>query len=100
MEKERLLTASWDIAAGDTQRYNAHIIIRAMDQVSAIAVLSMATADMKLPITGINGHNDKASGDAIVEVTVSLADVSAVDMLIKKLLSDKRIYDVHRASSL
>ena len=100
VDKERLLAAEWDIAIGDTQRYNAHIVIRAMDQVSAISVLSNVTSEMKLPITGLNGHNDKASGDAILEVTVSLADVSAVDTLFKKLLSDKRVYEVRRATSV
>lgn len=98
-DKERLLSAEWDIAAGDTQRYNAHIVLRAVDQGAAISVLSLATAEMKLSISAINGRIDK-NGDAVLEASISLTDVSAVDTLIKKLCADKRIYDVHRATSL
>ena len=31
---------------------------------------------------------------------VSLSDISEVDMLIKKMQADKRIYEVHRITSL
>ena len=54
---------------------------------------------MKLSITAVNGRIDK-NNDAILEASISLADVSEVDMLVKKMLSDKRIYDVHRITSL
>ena len=99
VDTDRLMVAEWDIAAGETHRYNAHIVIRATDQCAAISVLSNVTAEMKLSITGIHGRNDK-NGDAIVETTISLADVSAVNTLFKKMMSDKRIYDVRRATSL
>jgi len=99
IHKERILPAAWDVSVSQTQRYNAHIVIRALDQGAAISVLSAVTSEMKLSITSINGRNDK-SGDAIVETTVSLADVTSLDILFKKLLSDKRVYDVHRVTSL
>ena len=69
--------------------------IRSTDQGAALSVLSQAVADLKLSITAINGRIDK-NGDAILEASVSLADISEVDMLIKKMLADKRIFDVHR----
>lgn len=99
VDKDRLLSAEWDIAAGDAQRYNAHIVIRAVDQGAAISVLSVVTAEMKLSISSINGRTDK-NGDAILETSISLTDVSAVDTLVKKMLADKRIYDVRRVTSL
>ncbi|MBQ8428169.1 MAG: bifunctional (p)ppGpp synthetase/guanosine-3',5'-bis(diphosphate) 3'-pyrophosphohydrolase, partial [Clostridia bacterium] len=99
VDKERLLSAEWDIAVGDAQRYNAHIVIRAVDQGAAISVLSVVTAEMKLSISAINGRTDK-NGDAILETSISLTDVSAVDTLFKKMLAYNRIYDVRRATSL
>ncbi len=99
VDKERLLSAEWDIAVGDHQRYNAHIFIRATDQGAAISVLSVVTSEMKLSISSINGRTDK-NGDAILETSISLADVSAVDTLFKKMLEDKRIYEVRRATSV
>ncbi len=60
----------------------------------------MVAAEMKLPITGLNGRMDGKNGDAVLEATVSLADLSVVDTFFKKMLSDKRIYDVHRQTTL
>ena len=95
----RLLPAEFARAEGVKQRYNANIAIRATEQGAALSVLSQVVSDMKLSITAVNGRIDK-NNDAILEASISLADVSEVDMLVKKMLSDKRIYDVHRITSL
>ena len=97
--QERLLKASWRIEAGAKQRYNANISIRAIDQGSALSVLSFVVADLKLSITAVNGRMDK-NRDAVLEASISLTDISEVDLLIKKMQADKRIYEVHRITSL
>ena len=99
VEAGRLLPASWQIAAGAKARFNANISIRAADQGGALSVLSQVVSDMKLSITAVNGRIDK-NHDAILEASVSLSDISEVDLLIKKMKADKRIYDVHRITSL
>lgn len=99
VEKSRLLPASWQIAAGAKQRYNANIAVRATDQGAALSVLSAVVADMKLAITAVNGRIDK-NHDAILEASISLGDIAEVDQLIKKMKLDRRIYDVHRITSL
>ena len=99
VERLRLLPASWQIAAGAKQRYNANISVRATDQGAALSVLSAVVADMKLSITAVNGRIDK-NHDAILEASISLGDIAEVDQLIKKMKSDRRIYDVHRITSL
>ena len=95
----RLLPASWRVEAGAKQRYNANVAIRATEQGSALSVLSQVVADLKLSITSVNGRIDK-NGDAILEASISLTDIAEVDMLIKKMQADKRIYEVHRITSL
>ncbi len=97
--KERLLSASWQVAPGAKQRYNANIAIRAVDQGAALSVLSFVVSEMKLSITSVNGRIDK-NKDAILEAQISLTDSSEVDLLIKKMQADKRIYEVHRITSL
>ncbi len=97
--QERLLTAEWRVAAGAKQRYNANIAIRAVDQGAALSVLSFVVGDMKLSITSVNGRIDK-NHDAVLEAQISLTDSSEVDLLIKKMQADKRIYEVHRITSL
>ena len=97
-EQNRLLPASWQIAAGMKQRYNANISVRATDQGAALSVLSQVVADMKLSITAVNGRIDK-NHDAILEASISLTDISEMDLLIKKMQADKRIYEVHRITS-
>lgn len=99
VEQTRLLPASWRVAAGAKQRYNANISIRATDQGAALSVLSFVVSDLKLSITAVNGRIDK-NRDAILEASISLTDIAEVDMLIKKMQADKRIYEVHRITSL
>ena len=53
---------------------------------------------MKLSITSINGRYDK-NHDAIVEVTVSLTNRQDVEVLIKKMQSHAKIYDVRRMAN-
>ena len=96
VEEGRLLAASW-VEQTVGSRYNAHISIKAQDQGAALSVLSLVVSEMKLSITAVNGRIDK-NGDAVLEASVSLSDVSELDLLIKKMLSDKRIYDVHRGA--
>ena len=99
VDKHRLLPAAWQIAAGAKQRYNANITIRATDQGAALSVLSSVVSEMKLSITAVNGRIDK-NRDAVLEASISLTDISEIDLLIKKMQSDKRIYEVHRITSL
>ncbi len=99
VDKGRLLSAAWQIEAGAKQRYNANIAIRAADQGAALALLSQVVAELKLSITMVNGRIDK-NHDAVLEASISLADISEVDLLIKKMQADKRIYKVHRITSL
>ncbi len=99
VDKGRLLSASWQIEAGAKQRYNANIAIRAVDQGAALSMLSQVVAELKLSITMVNGRIDK-NHDAVLEASISLTDISEVDLLIKKMQADKRIYKVHRITSL
>jgi len=99
VDKARILPASWQIEAGARQRFNANISIRATDQGAALSVLSSVVSELKLSITAVSGRIDK-NQDAVLEASISLTDVSEVDMLIKKLKIDKRIYDVHRITTL
>ncbi len=98
VDSQRLLSATWQIEAGMKQFYNVNVAIRALDQSSALSVLSAVVADMKLSITAVNGRMDK-NRDAILEASISLTDISEVDLLIKKMQADKRIYQVHRVTS-
>ncbi len=99
VDKGRLLPATWQIAAGAKQRFNANISIRAADQGAALSVLSSAVSEMKLSITAVNGRIDK-NRDAVLEASISLTDISEIDQLLKKIQSDKRIYNVHRITAL
>ena len=99
VEGNRLLPAEWQIAAGAKQRYNANITVRATDQGAALSVLSSVVAELKLSITAVNGRIDK-NRDAILEASISLTDISEIDLLIKKMQADRRIYEVHRITSL
>ena len=99
MEESRLLEATWNIEEGTKQRFNANIFIRAAVQGAAIAVLSSVVSDLRLSLSSINGRTDK-NHDAVMEAIISFADLGEVDMLIKKMQSDRRIYEGRRITSL
>ena len=93
----RLQEAEWLQEEGGA-RFKAGIIIKAEDQGVALAAVSAIVAEMKLSITSINGRYDK-NHDAIVEVTVSLTNRQDVEVLIKKMQSHAKIYDVRRMAN-
>ncbi|MBO5481030.1 MAG: bifunctional (p)ppGpp synthetase/guanosine-3',5'-bis(diphosphate) 3'-pyrophosphohydrolase [Clostridia bacterium] len=97
VDGQRLLSATWRIEAGAKQRYNANISIRATDQGAALSVLSLVVSELKLAITAVNGRIDK-NRDAVLEASISLTDISEIDLLIKKMQGDRRIYSVHRTT--
>ena len=99
IEPERLLPAEWRKEGAEKHLYNANIILRAGDQGAALSALSLVVSDMKLSITSVNGRIDR-NHDAVLEASIRLTDVSEMDLLIKKLRSDKRIYDVNRLTTL
>jgi GTP pyrophosphokinase len=99
VDHARLLPTTWKLEAGAKQRFNANISIRASDQGAALSVLSFVVSDLKLSITSVNGRIDK-NHDAILEASISLTDIDEVDLLIKKMQADKRIYEVHRITAL
>ena len=55
-------------------------------------------AELKLSIVGITGRIDK-NRDAIVDATISISDTAEIELLIRKMQGDKRIYEVHRITS-
>ncbi len=93
----RLQSAEWMVEEG-AQRFNAGIVVKAEDQGVALSVVAGCVAEMKLAITSINGRYDK-NKDAIVEVTVSLTNRQDVEVLIKKIQSHAKIYDVRRMAN-
>ena len=97
-DPQRLLSADWQLTEGVKQFYNVNISIRAVDNASAIAVLSNVTSDLRLVITAVNGRIDR-NGDAIVEASISLTDIGEIDLVIKKMMTDKRIHEVFRLTS-
>ena len=97
VDQQRLLPAQWQLAAGDRQKYNANISIRAVDQGAALSVLSSVVSELKMSISAVNGRIDR-NGDAVLEATISLTDSSEMDALLKKIHADKRIYEVFRTS--
>ena len=97
VEPERLQPAQW-IAEEGGARFKAGIVVKAAEQGAALAAVSGCVAEMKLSITSINGRYDK-NNDAIVEVTVSLTNRQDIEVLINKIKSHPKIYDVRRMAN-
>lgn len=93
----RLQPAEWKIEEGNA-RFKAGITVKAADQGVALAAVTACIAEMKLSLTSINGRYDK-NDDAIVEVTVNLNNSNDVEVLMRKLRSYDKIYEVRRMAN-
>ncbi len=96
-EEDRLQPAEWTKQEGEA-RFKAGLVITAEEQGAALAAISSVLADMKLSLTSINGRYGK-SGEAIVEVTVSLLNKQDIEVLISRLSAKDKIYGVRRVSN-
>ncbi len=97
VEPERLQPAQWISEEGGA-RFKAGIVVKAAEQGAALAAVSGCVAEMKLSITSINGRYDK-NNDAIIEVTVNLTNRQDIEVLINKIRSHPKIYDVRRMAN-
>lgn len=95
IEKERLVESSW--AVNKEQRYSAGLQILANDSSGLIANIGNIVSEMKLNITGINARLDK-NKKAIINVTVSLNNLTELDMLAKKIKGNPMVLDVFRTT--
>ncbi|MBO5783040.1 MAG: hypothetical protein J6R24_02720, partial [Clostridia bacterium] len=64
-----------------------------------LSAVSAVASDMHLSINSVNGRMDK-NGAAVVEVGISFTKKEDVDLLIKKIKSDARIFDVYRMTGV
>ncbi len=97
VEAERLQPAEW-VAEEGGARFKAAIVVTAAEQGAALAAISGSVSEMKLGITSINGRYDK-NENAIIDVTVTLTNRQDVEVLIKKIKSHAKIFDVRRNSN-
>ncbi|MBO5783208.1 MAG: bifunctional (p)ppGpp synthetase/guanosine-3',5'-bis(diphosphate) 3'-pyrophosphohydrolase [Clostridia bacterium] len=98
VEPERLQPAEW-LNSTYGIKYNVHIGVRAADQGVILSAVSSVASDMHLSINSVNGRMDK-NGAAVVEVGISFTKKEDVDLLIKKIKSDARIFDVYRMTGV
>ena len=98
VEPERLQPAEW-LNSTYGIKYNVHIGVRAADQGVILSAVSSVASDMHLSINSVNGRMDK-NGAAVVEVGISFTKKEDVDLLIKKIKSDARIFDVYRITGV
>ena len=98
-DKQRLLPASWRLEEGVKQRFNANISIKSAELGTVLSALSLSVAELKLSIVNVSSRIDK-NRDAIVDATISISDTAEIDLLIRKMQADKRIYEVYRVTSL
>ncbi len=97
VEPERLQKAEWIREEGGA-RYKAGIVVTAAEQGAAIAAIAASVAEMHLSITSINGRYDK-NECAVVDVTVVLTNRQDIEVLLKKIKSHTKIYDVRRSAN-
>ena len=98
VEPERLQPAEW-LNSTYGLKYNVQIGVRAADQGVILSAVSTVASDMRLSINSVNGRMDK-NGAAVVEVGISFTKKEDVDLLIKKIKSDARIFDVYRMTGV
>lgn len=95
-EKQRLIAVDWNKKKTNAS-YEVSIQLLAQDRKGLFADISRSCEDMDVAITGVNAKSD-SGGYANIVMTVSLADTSQLESVIKKLRTVPGVTDAYRAN--
>ena len=95
MEDFRLIEAHW---ANDTPApFAVAMQIEARNANGLLAKLTMLISELKLTITNLNARVDK-SGNAIINLSVTVSNISEFDNLVNKIQSIPDVEKVFRSN--
>ena len=97
----RWVRAEWekvDSTSHNTSIYEAHLQIIAEDGIGVLAAISMALADMKVSISGINTQPQK-SGDMAINLHIGCRSTSHYESIVSRLRSIPSVIAVTRGFS-
>ncbi len=96
-EPERIIEAEWPID-NKNEKFVATLEVLAEDRVSLLVDVAQMLTNMKVPMTSIMGQKEK-SGNAIIRVSVEVADTIMLNTIISKLKGMKGVDNVVRGKN-
>ena len=98
LDADRLMPLSWSSESKDTA-YLASIRLVVKDSSGVLASIANKIAEQKINITSISSKPAK-DGTAIVDVTITIKNKTALDDLMQKLKNVKDVFDIYRGENI
>lgn len=97
-ERKRLIEAIWNCAEKDVNLdFYAEVRITGEDRLGLLVDVTRVLTDEKLSLKTINGRTVK--NEFIIDLSVNIADKTQLELIYKKLLKVKGIYDIQRVTT-
>ncbi len=99
--RDRWVEAHWEGGNNDAGKdlYEAILCIRALDRIGALAEITAALADMKVPILNVAIKQNAGNGTSMINLTVASKNVSHVETIISRLRTLSAVESVYRGSN-
>lgn len=95
-DMKRLIQVSWDTVSKPTT-YLIDLLVEADDRVGLIFEISSTLSETKLPIRAFNARSTK-NNIAVINFTIEIGNTAQLDLIAKKLLNIKGIFNVTRCT--
>lgn len=97
LQATRWLGAHWDVQ-NMAQSYEASLILVVEDAIGVLASISMALADMKVPVLSVAAMPPK-DNRAVIHLTVSCRDTEHYNTIVSRLRGIKTVISVERSQN-
>ena len=96
-EENRFIEVAWADSSDETS-YMTNIQLVSTDRKGLLSEITMTINDMNMVMSGINAKIDK-KGIAVINLSLEISDIEALNKLIRKLKSIEDVIEVKRVTS-
>jgi len=97
IEQKRLMDAQWHIPEKSEHTYHTDLRLHCDDRNGLLADITSIFYEEKIKVSSLSVRTDQ--GEAIVQIGLEISDGEQLDHLSNKLMREKSIHDISRASS-
>ena len=97
LDKRRLIDAQWHVAEKSGHTYHTDICLHCDDRDGLLADIARILSDEKVKVTSMNVRTQQA--EAIFHIGIEIADGERLEQLSQRLLREKSICEISRATS-
>ncbi|MCL2360890.1 MAG: bifunctional (p)ppGpp synthetase/guanosine-3',5'-bis(diphosphate) 3'-pyrophosphohydrolase [Defluviitaleaceae bacterium] len=97
LDKRRLMETHWHVAEKSGNTYHTDICLHCDDRDGLLADIARILSEERIKVTSMNVRTQQA--EAIFNIGIEIADGERLEQLSQRLLREKSIYDITRATA-